>query len=554
MAFALKSLLKASPSLAFALQSLLKASPSLAFALKSLPKASPSLAFALQSLLKASPSLTFALKSLLKAIPSLAFALKSLPKAILKTGVAMLCYITILRIDHMIYTWIESVHCIWRSYFSNTNNWKTMLASILWWRCLESILAYGLDTLTLGESLIGAAWYLPMEIGFTYTDRRRKHSSDNVVIISSLDFSFPIFLVASSFMQLLFWFGHLEWIQAWRNKYQRDNRGHIADNKQGKEVDKGKGKAKLEEVAIKNKFNALEVEEVRQPILQITEGKGEDLSNGKKKEHGENQSKKGYEKEKEGNTGASSPNRKASEVRVGKDANTKPAGEDNQQELKRVKKEVVDKVLEDQHNGNLAKANPIVPSDQSTDEKANKESTIDWVHRKFGTSKEELRQLNVTTNKSCQDMPSQTFVDYGQLENLDEINSTKVGESDAIEVEDDNRHDKDNMRQSLKPGTLGVRLAKQGLALGSPDEASIVNPIPSAAGKILAYVDNAPVYALENKLDDNVKVRDDTVGSENRNEKNDEHAIVPRASWEIEEVPMEYCTDQIMQLHLNVPL
>ncbi|OIT02537.1 hypothetical protein A4A49_18734 [Nicotiana attenuata] len=242
-----------------------------------------------------------------------------------------------------------------------------------------------------------------------------------------------------------------EWIQARKNKYQRDNRGHIIYNTQGKEAEKGKGKAKLEEVGTKNKFNALEVEEVHQPTLQITEGKGEDHSNG-----GEKQSKKGHEKEKEGNTGVTSPNPKASGVRVGKDANTKPAGEGNQQELKRVKKEAVEKVLEEQHNGNLAKANPIVPSDQSSYEKANKKSIIDWVHRRFGTSKEELRQLNETTNQSCQDIPSQTFADSGQLENLDEIKSTK--------------------------------------------------------------------------------------------------AIVLRASGEIEEVPMEYGTDQIMQLHLNVPL
>lgn len=47
-----------------------------------------------------------------------------------------------------------------------------------------------------------------------------------------------------------------EWI-ARKNKYQRDNRGHIVENKQGKEADKGKGKAKFEEVTTKNKFNAL---------------------------------------------------------------------------------------------------------------------------------------------------------------------------------------------------------------------------------------------------------------------------------------------------------
>ncbi|OIT03807.1 hypothetical protein A4A49_14575 [Nicotiana attenuata] len=231
-------------------------------------------------------------------------------------------------------------------------------------------------------------------------------------------------------------------MQARKNKYQRDNRGHIVDNKQGKEADKGKGKAKLEEVETKNKFNSLEVEEVHQPTLQITEGKGKDHSNGKKKEHGEKQSKKGQEKEKEGNTGVSSLNHKASG-------------------------EAVEKVLEDQHNGNLAKANSIVPSDQSTYERANKESTIDWVHRRFGTRKEELRQLNVTTNQSCQDIPSQTFADSGQLEDLDEAVASSM---------------------------------------------------------------------------------------ENSKEKADEHAIVKRASGEIEEVPMESGTDQIMQLHLNVPL
>ncbi|OIT26890.1 hypothetical protein A4A49_24527 [Nicotiana attenuata] len=37
-------------------------------------------------------------------------------------------------------------------------------------------------------------------------------------------------------------------------------------------------------------------------------------------------------------------------------------------------------------------------------------------------------------------------------------------------------------------------------------------------------------------------------------EQADEQAIVPRASGEIEAVPMESGTDQIMQLHLNVPL
>ncbi|OIS97037.1 hypothetical protein A4A49_10757 [Nicotiana attenuata] len=219
--------------------------------------------------------------------------------------------------------------------------------------------------------------------------------------------------------------------------------------------------------------------------------------------------------------------------------------------------------------------------------------------------------------------------DSGQLEDLDEINSTKVVGSDAIEVENDQlgttkttgEKVRDNSppgdrlatpglkpgspgirlaMPGLKPGTPGVRLAMPGLASGSPDEATIVNSVPITTGKILAYVDGVPVYALENKLDDNGKIRDDTVGSDqsigngkggdinrtdiyeqtttvipglgsvyeqqfkmmqtaasymvNSNEKADEQAIVPRASGEIDKVPMEYGTDQIMQLHLNVRL
>lgn len=50
------------------------------------------------------------------------------------------------------------------------------------------------------------------------------------------------------------------------------------------------------------------------------------------------------------------------------------------------------------------------------------ESTLDWVHRYFGTSKEELKQLNVTVNHSCQEIPSQTFDDS----TLNKVSKNKV--------------------------------------------------------------------------------------------------------------------------------
>ncbi|OIT06931.1 hypothetical protein A4A49_03443 [Nicotiana attenuata] len=195
-----------------------------------------------------------------------------------------------------------------------------------------------------------------------------------------------------------------EWMQARMNKYQRDNRGHITKDKQGKEDDKGKGKAKFEEVVTKNKFNALEVEEVHHPTLQITEGEGEDHGNA-------------------------------------------PEG-----------------VQE------LVKANSIVPTDQRTDDGANKESTIDWVHRRFGTSKEELRQLNVTINQSCHEIPSQTYAE--------------------------NQSGSSQLSLSKKKGNGTVK--------------------PSKTGEILAFIEGVPVYALEKGLDEGVhmKVRKDTVRSD----------------------------------------
>lgn len=117
--------------------------------------------------------------------------------------------------------------------------------------------------------------------------------------------------------------------------------------------------------------------------------------------------------------------------------------------MKRVKQEVVEKVLEKERTGNptptgiqlstkkgdqeLAKASSTNPIEERIDENARKESTIEWVHRRFVTSKEELRALNVTTNHSCHDIPYQTYDDAGQLEENNEVNSGKALWSDEVE-------------------------------------------------------------------------------------------------------------------------
>lgn len=102
----------------------------------------------------------------------------------------------------------------------------------------------------------------------------------------------------------------------------------------------------------------------------------------------------------------------------------------------------------------------------------NKEYTIDWVHRRFDTSKEELRQLNVTINHSCQEIPSQTYPESGKLEDLDKVNSTKGLWSDAVKIEDD---------QLDKTKTIGskVNVDNNQLQKVGSGEVATVNPNPT---------------------------------------------------------------------------
>lgn len=62
-------------------------------------------------------------------------------------------------------------------------------------------------------------------------------------------------------------------MQRRRNKYQRENIGHVIETTKEQAVDNVKGKDKAEAVATKNKFDALEREEIEPPMLQITSEK-----------------------------------------------------------------------------------------------------------------------------------------------------------------------------------------------------------------------------------------------------------------------------------------
>ncbi|OIT01021.1 hypothetical protein A4A49_21334 [Nicotiana attenuata] len=250
-----------------------------------------------------------------------------------------------------------------------------------------------------------------------------------------------------------------EWMQARKNKYQRDKRGYIIDVTNEKEDNKGKGKAKEEAVVSKNKFEALEVEEDAQPILTITDGNVD--GNGKNK--GKDQVVKGNSKggdtrkllDKEG--GNSSLNKEEFDARRVKKEAVDKANKEREAGLQKENLNPTSLGVQSSVMGTIADSPSTVPSpiDSRVEEEARKEATIDWVHIRFGTNKEELRQCNVNTNHSCQEIPSQTYEDAGQLEDGNEVSSKKALWSDEVELMEeqldskkstDDKEDRDNMQ------------------------------------------------------------------------------------------------------------
>ncbi|OIT05236.1 hypothetical protein A4A49_01709 [Nicotiana attenuata] len=242
--------------------------------------------------------------------------------------------------------------------------------------------------------------------------------------------------------------------------------------------------------------------------------------------------------------------------------------------VKACEKEAVEKVLETSGNPSpngipstapkgdqeVIKANSYAPKDQNFEERVNKESNINRVHRRFGTSKEELKQLNVTTNHSCQEIPSQTHEDSGKIDELNEVNSKNLW-SDEVEVLESqqveeqvigsNANKSTNQVQktrnpgdaTVNPSSCQIRVEDNSSSMMKQAEISIVRGQgtsketgnqdgsaqaslskrkgngtvnPSKTGEILAFVDGVPVYSLEKGLDGNVptEVRKESVCQE----------------------------------------
>ncbi|OIS97192.1 hypothetical protein A4A49_19961 [Nicotiana attenuata] len=100
---------------------------------------------------------------------------------------------------------------------------------------------------------------------------------------------------------------------------------------------------------------------------------------------------------------------------------------------------------------NVAKENSPNPRSSRIEETNKKKFTIEWVHRRFGTSKEELKELNFTVNHSCQDIPSQSIDDSEKNVATNEIYSSRSLCSDELELME-NKTDGNNVGKHTQKG------------------------------------------------------------------------------------------------------
>ncbi|OIT29626.1 hypothetical protein A4A49_16249 [Nicotiana attenuata] len=285
------------------------------------------------------------------------------------------------------------------------------------------------------------------------------------------------------------------------NRYQRDKNGHIIEAANDKEDGKLKEKAKDDTVATKNSFDVLEVED------SVPKSK-----NGSMVDQGQIKEQIRVKKE----SVEKVLHNEKSKANMEKNVNPTPTG-----------------IANPMGNGIQSAAKDNVPNPTTSgNEKANiRESTLECVHRNFGTNKEELRRLNVPVNHLCQEIPSQTFEE-----------SDKNGEIEEATVEGDPVEDSGNAQVENVPTKVidDIVRSNQEIADGKLVDlnGTLIPALPAIVNPNLSSV-----YELQFKvMQKNMGVMEKNSEVLRKETRNDPHgieqAIVLKNSSAIEALPM----------------
>ncbi|XP_070048976.1 uncharacterized protein [Nicotiana tomentosiformis] len=137
------------------------------------------------------------------------------------------------------------------------------------------------------------------ELGVEFTSSQKRKKSRGVFFTS-----YFLFVYHGDMPQFKVWGGDV-------------NIGHIIETTNEKENDNVKRKNKVEVVTTKNKFDALEVEEIDQPTLRIIDGKGVNNSKAQQKKQQGVESKKVQENEQSKRVEDSTSNPKNNGISIG---------------------------------------------------------------------------------------------------------------------------------------------------------------------------------------------------------------------------------------------
>lgn len=150
-----------------------------------------------------------------------------------------------------------------------------------------------------------------------------------------------------------------------------------------------------------------------------------------------------------------------------------------------------------------------------------------WVHRRFGTSKEDLREMNVTVNHSCHEIPSQTYDDSKYIEANIEVSFGTTLWSDDVEIMENETN------SNLSPKSKEERHNKQPTLASTLSPKSIVNPRISKSRVKVGEGAGQPIADSIVGVDQDTNIQDSFVGgskSKDSTKKNTNGIVNPRGT------------------------